>query len=119
MSSKWRKIESRIVFCEILSVLLLIGLSAGFAWGENHVCSGCHHSSLANLISLEWIHHQSHPDNAWGRQQAFPHISEEVLTGASVTEERFNEQQAERVRIIRILLIGTVIGAMLFLGRCL
>lgn len=116
MSSKGRKIERRIVFCEILSILLLIGLSAGFAWGENHVCSGCHHHSLGTLLG--WMHHESRPDKGLAGVQASSSVKEKFLTKASVTEE-FDEGQAERTRITRILLIGTLIGGMLFLGRCL
>ncbi len=119
MSSKERKTERRIVFCEILSVLLLIGLSAGFAWGENQVCSGCHHRSVAAFINFEWIQHHSHPDKALAGERGPSQMSEEALIGTSVRQEGFDEEQAERTRIIRILLIGTLIGAVLFLGRCL
>ncbi len=118
MSSKGRKTERRIVFCEILSVLLLIGLSAGFAWGENQVCSGCHHHSWANLLNFRWIDHESRFDKALAGERASSDVKEKILTRASVTEG-FDEEQAERTRITRILLIGTLIGGILFLGRCL
>ncbi len=116
MNSTGRKTGGRIVFCEILSVLLLIGFSAGFAWGENHACSGCHRHSFGTLLG--WMHHESRPDEGWAGDQASSDVKEKILTKASVTEG-FNEGQTERTRITQILLIGTLIGGMLFLGRCL
>ena len=110
MNLKRGKIVEGIIFCEVLSILLLVGLSAGFAWGENPVCSSCHHNSMTYLSNIETTYDQSHPDKAFARQ----HISL-----ASVTDEGVDEMQAGRVRTIRIVLIGTVIGGMLFLGRCL
>lgn len=120
MNLKEEWIKARIVFCEILPVLLLVGLSAGSAWGDNSVCLSCHQDSMPHLSNIEEAWNKSHPDKEFVRQHAFSEsfAKEKVHISASIAEEDFLEKVVEWAKILRIVLIVTVIGGMVFLLLC-
>ena len=120
MNPRLGRKEERIVFCEILSVLLLAGLFAGFAWGNNNVCPDRSRDSTPSLIE-ERTYREGPQETAFVKPQALSQNPERERTfiKTSMTDEGFDENQVEWVRIIQIVLIGTVVGGMLFLGRCL
>ena len=121
MNLKKETTEWRIVFSEIVSIHLLVGLATGFAWGGNDVCLGLHDDSTIYLSDVERTYNKSHPEKEFVTRHALSQnlASEKSLMSASVTDEGFDENQVGWIRIIRIVLMGTVIGGMLFLGRCL
>jgi len=120
MNLKKAKTKIWVVFCEIIPVLLFMGLSAGFAWGDNSVCFSCHKNSMPHLSNIEKTCNKSHPDKEFVRQhplsQSF--AKEKIHTSALIAEEDFGEKVVGWAKIIYIVLIVTVIGGMVFLVLC-